>query len=68
MATFPQKCVNINTVGAFCDCIAGEEHADPAAQAFCNEAKTDKNITDEDLAKLKIALLDLEDDEGCCDC
>jgi hypothetical protein len=67
MATLPQKCVNIDTVGAFCDCIAGEEPVDPAVQTFCNEAKTDKNITDEDLAKFKMALMELED-EACCDC
>jgi hypothetical protein len=67
METLPQKCVDINTVGSFCDCIAGEEPVDPAAQSFCNRAKTDKNITGEDLAELKMALMDLEDD-ACCDC
>ena len=66
METLPQKCVNINTVGSFCDCIVGEEAVDPAAQAFCNRAKTDKNIIGEDLAELKLALMDLED-EACCD-
>ena len=67
METLPQKCVNINTVGSFCDCIVGEEPVDPAAQAFCNRAKNDKNIIGEDLAELKLALMDLED-EACCDC
>jgi hypothetical protein len=62
------KCVDTNTVGSFCECIAGEEPVDPAAKAFCNRAKTDKNITGDDLAELKMALLDLEEDEGCCDC
>ena len=67
METLPEKCVNINTVGSFCDCIAGDESVDPAARAFCNRAKTDKNLTAEDLAELKMALMDLEDD-GCCEC
>jgi hypothetical protein len=62
-----QKCVNINTVSSFCDCIAGDVSVDPAAQAFCNRAKTDTNITGDDLAELKKALMDLEDD-ACCDC
>jgi hypothetical protein len=59
--------MDIDTVGSFCDCIAGGESADPAAQAFCNRAKTDKNITDKDLAELKMALMDHEDD-ACCEC
>ena len=67
METLPQKCVNINTVGSFCDCVADEEPMDSAAQSFCNRAKTDKNITDEDLADLKMALTILEDEE-CCGC
>lgn len=61
------KCVDNNTVGSFCDCIASGAPVDPAAEAFCNRAKTDKNITGEDLAELKMALMDLEDD-ACCDC
>ncbi len=65
METRSQKCMDIDTVGSFCDCIAGEETADPAAQAFCNRAKTDKNITGEDLAELKMALME---DDACCDC
>ncbi len=68
METLSQKCVDINAVGSFCDCIAGEEPVDPAAEAFCNRAKSDKNITGEDLAELKMALIDLEDDACCCDC
>ncbi len=66
MKTLP-KCADDNTVGSFCDCIAGVEPVDPAAKAFCNRAKTDKNVTGDDLAELKMALLDLED-EACCDC
>jgi hypothetical protein len=62
-----QICSDINTVSSFCDCIAGEETVELAAQAFCNKAKTDKNITGDDLADLKIALMALED-EACCDC
>jgi hypothetical protein len=69
METLPEKCVDINTVSSFCDCIEGQEPMDPAAKAFCERAKTDKNITGEDLAELKMALLDLEEDEACCcDC
>ena len=65
MEVILQKCLGIETVDSFCDCIAGEEPADPAAKAFCNRAKTDKNVTDEDLAELKMALAD---DDACCDC
>jgi hypothetical protein len=36
-------------------------------KAFCNRAKMDKNVTGEDLAELKMALMDLEDDD-CCGC
>lgn len=61
------KCMDNNTVGSFCDCIAGEESVDPAAEAFCNRAKTGKNVTGDELAELKMALMDLEDD-ACCDC
>ncbi len=67
MKTIP-KCVNKNTVDSFCDCIAGADAVDPAAKAFCNHAKTDKNVTGEDLAELKMALSDLEEDDACCDC
>ena len=67
METRSHKCMDIDTVGSFCDCIAGDESADFAAKAFCNRAKTDKNIIGEDLADLKMALSDL-DDEECCDC
>jgi len=67
METLSYKCMDIDTVGSFCDCIAGGESADPAAQAFCNRAKTDKKITREDLADLKTALMDQED-EACCEC
>ena len=67
MKTINEKCEDINTVGSFCGCIAGEKSVDPAAKAFCNRAKTDKNITGEDLAELKKALTDLNDDD-CCGC
>ena len=65
MNTIPEKCENIDTVASFCDCIAGEESSDPDARSFCNRAKTDKNITSEDLAELKMALME---DDTCCDC
>lgn len=67
METLSRKCTDINTVSSFCDCIAGGDTVDPAAKAFCNRAKTDKNITGDDLADLKRALIDLED-EACCEC
>ncbi len=67
METLPEKCADINTVSSFCDCIKGQEPVDPAAKAFCERANTDKNITGEDLAELKMALMDLEDD-ACCEC
>ena len=68
MKKINEKCEDINTVGSFCGCIAGEESVDPAAKAFCKRAKTDKKITGEDLAELKKALKDLEEDSdcGCC--
>ncbi len=65
MGALPQKCMDIDSVVPFCDCIAGEESVDAAAQAFCNRAKTDKNITNDDLAELKIALME---DDVCCEC
>ncbi len=67
METLPEKCVDINAVGSFCDCISGEEPVDPAAKAFCDRAKTDKNITGQDLNELKMALSDM-DEGGCCEC
>jgi hypothetical protein len=67
METLPLKCADVNTVGSFCDCVAGEETTGPAAQAFCSRAKTDKNITSEDLGELKMALMDLEEC-ACCEC
>jgi hypothetical protein len=60
METLPLKCVDINSVGSFCACIAGAEPVDVAARAFCGRAKTDKNITGDDLAELKKALMDME--------
>jgi hypothetical protein len=68
METLSRKCADINSVGSFCDCLSGGETVDPAAAAFCNRAKTDKNITGEDLRELKSALSDLDDDEESCDC
>jgi hypothetical protein len=62
MKTLPQKCKNVNSVGAFCNCISGEEAVDAAAHAFCKQANTgsEKNASGENLADLKKALLDLE--------
>jgi hypothetical protein len=67
MDTHSQKCMDIDTVDSFCDCIAGDETADPSAQAFCNLAKTDKNISGESLTEQKMALMDMEED-ACCAC
>lgn len=58
METLSQKCADTNTVSSFCNCIAVEETVDPEAQAFCNRAKIEKNITGDDLTDLKMALLD----------
>ncbi len=62
METIPRKCVNINVVESFCDCISDAEAADPAAVGFCNRVKTGNgaSITGDDLAELKKALNDLE--------
>lgn len=62
METIPQKCLNVNIVESFCDCIAHAESVDPAAQGFCNRVRTGngQSITGEDLAELKKALMDLE--------
>ena len=62
MKTMPKKCKDVNAVGAFCGCIADEDTVDAAAQAFCERAGTGsgKNVTGEDLAELKRALMDLE--------
>ncbi len=66
MDTLTQNCMDKETVDSFCGCIGGNASADPAAQAFCTNAKNDPRITGEDLAELKMAL---SDDEGsCCDC
>jgi hypothetical protein len=67
METIPVKCMDINTVGSFCDCVESAECADEAARAFCTQAKTDygKNVTGDDLAELKKALWET-DCKGCC--
>ncbi len=64
MQTMPLKCKDINAVGAFCDCIADAESVDVAAQAFCQRARTGRNVgvTGDDLNELKKALMDLESD------
>jgi hypothetical protein len=61
MKTFPEKCATVNTVRSFCDCIAGAEPVDPAAKGFCDRANSgDTDITGDDLAELKKALMDME--------
>jgi hypothetical protein len=62
MKTMPVKCKEVNAVGAFCDCIAGADTVDVAAQNFCTRARagSEKIATGEDLAELKKALMDLE--------
>ena len=62
METIPGKCMDINKVGSFCDCVADAEWADVAAQGFCNRVRAGdaRDVTGEDLAELKKALMDLE--------
>jgi hypothetical protein len=62
MRTIPEKCKDVNAVGAFCDCIAEDESVDKAAQAFCRRPDTvsDRYASGDDLRELKKALLDLE--------
>ncbi len=64
MKTMPVKCKDINTVRGFCDCIADDDAVDVAAKAFCQRANTssDHYVTGDDLAELKKALMDLEDE------
>jgi len=68
MKTISEKCVDLDSVDSFCDCIAGEEPLDSPAHSFCGWAKNNKGVTAEDLAELKIALMDREEDDACCDC
>ncbi len=62
------KCMDINSVGSFCDCISKNESVDPAVQAFCSRAKNNPNVTGDDLNELKMALLDMEEEDACCEC
>lgn len=66
MRTMPLECRDINTVSGFCGCIANAEPVDVDAKAFCLRAGSgsDVKVTGDDLAELKNALMDLED-EGC---
>jgi hypothetical protein len=67
MEPIPVNCMDINSVGSFCDCIDNTECADEAARDFCTRAKSEsgKNVTGYDLAELKKALAEAEC-EGCC--
>ncbi len=67
MNTLSSKCMGIDTVDSFCNCISEAGLIAPEAQVFCSKAKTDPKVTSEDLVELKMALLDLEED-SCCDC
>lgn len=61
METIPGTCMNINTVGSFCDCIADDESVDAAARGFCERVQSGAmDVTGDDLAELKKALMDLE--------
>ena len=60
METLPLKCMNVNTVRSFCDCVAGAEAVDVAARGFCEHAKSDTNVSGDDLVELKKALMDLD--------
>lgn len=66
METTPDKCMAVNIVSSFCECIADAEAVDVAARGFCARVKSDigKNITGDDLAELKKALMDLESGTG----
>lgn len=66
METLPDKCMHVDIVGSFCDCIERAESADPAARGFCARVKSgnDSTITGDDLAELKKALMDLESRTG----
>jgi len=67
MGTIPSKCMDVNSVGSFCDCVSDAKSVDAAVGAFCNRSKTErgKNITGEDLAELKKAVMDMESDCSC---
>ena len=67
MDKLSSKCMNIDAVSSFCDCISEAGLIAPEAQVFCSKAKTDPKTTSEDLVELKMALLDSEED-ACCDC
>lgn len=70
MGTIPSKCMDVNSVGSFCDCVSDAESVDAAVGGFCNRAKTEsgKNITGDDLAELKKAVNDVTDRESDCGC
>ena len=62
MEKIPDKCMGVNAVSSFCDCMADVESADAAARGFCARVKNnDKKIIGDDLAELKKALKDLEE-------
>ncbi len=66
MDDLTQTCMDKDTIESFCGCIGSAGSSESAAQAFCNRAKTDKKLNEEDLTDLKTALMD--DEESCCDC
>ncbi|HUK99563.1 MAG TPA: hypothetical protein VLX29_01770 [Nitrospirota bacterium] len=68
MKTLPPKCVDINSVVSFCNCLAvsDSEPVDVAARAFCDLKKAgNDNINGDDLAELKKAIMDMES-KACC--
>jgi hypothetical protein len=67
MDTLSKKCMDMDKIGPFCDCISQAGIIAPDAQVFCSKAKTDPTVTNEDLVELKMALLDQAED-ACCDC
>lgn len=62
METIPKTCININTVRSFCDCIGNDASVDAAARGFCDRVQSGRatDVTGDDLAELKKALMDLE--------
>ena len=66
METIPVKCMSIDTVEAFCGCVAGAEGVDAGVRDFCDRAKAPGGggLTSKDVAALKNELMETE----CCTC
>ncbi len=64
MELIPGTCMDINSIGSFCDCIEASGRADVAVENFCTRAREDngKSLTGDDLVELKKAIKDLDVD------